>query len=169
MKKIGILYGSSEGNTESVAKTIASKLGVDSADVHDVAKANAEDASNYDVLLLGCSTWGAGDMQDDWYDFLPKLQKIDLSGKLVALFGCGDSASFSDTFCGALGTLRNDLASTGCSFIGEVDASEYTYDDSDAVSDGKFCGLPIDEVNESDKTEERIDSWLEQLKSAGLE
>ena len=32
------------------------------------------------------------------------------------------------------------------------------------VRDIKFIGLPIDEVNESDRTDERIANWLEVLK-----
>ena len=109
MKTIGIFYGSSNGTTESVAKQIAEKLGVKSADIHDVGQASPADFASYEVLLLGSSTWGAGDLQDDWYDFLPKIKKLDLSGKLVGLFGCGDSSSFSDTFCDAIGTIYNDL------------------------------------------------------------
>ena len=93
MKKIGIFYGSSGGTCEGIALTIASKLALGRDDVHDVAKAKAEDATACDVLLLGSSTWGAGDLQDDWFDFLPRLKAAGLAGKVVALFGCGDSAS----------------------------------------------------------------------------
>lgn len=42
MKKIGIFYGSSTGTTESVAHTIAQKLGVASNDVHDASKLSGE-------------------------------------------------------------------------------------------------------------------------------
>ncbi|MCJ8279507.1 MAG: flavodoxin, partial [Rivularia sp. ALOHA_DT_140] len=38
------------------------------------------------------------------------------------------------------------------------------YEYSFAVRDGKFIGLPIDEVNESEKTDERIATWIEALK-----
>ncbi|MEM7649749.1 MAG: flavodoxin FldA, partial [Cyanobacteria bacterium P01_A01_bin.70] len=31
---------------------------------------------------------------------------------------------------------------------------------------GKFCGLALDDDNESDKTEERINTWCGQIKSA---
>ncbi len=169
MKKIGIFFGSTTGTTESVAEKIANKLGVDAADVHNVGSASASDAAGYDVLLLGTSTWGAGDMQDDWYDFLDALKGEDLSGKLVALFGCGDSSSFSDTFCSAMGEIHEGLAETGCTFIGAVSTDGYTYDDSAAVSGDKFVGLALDEVNEDDKTDERIDAWVAQLKSEGIE
>ena len=40
----------------------------------------------------------------------------------------------------------------------------YTFDDSDAVIDGKFVGLALDDLNEEDKTDERIDAWLADIK-----
>lgn len=108
-------------------------------------------------------------MQDDWYDFLAKIKKLDLSGKFVAIFGCGDSSSFSDTFCDAIGTIYTDLQDTGCTFIGNVATDGYSYDDSTAVIDGQFVGLPLDELNEDDQTESRLDSWIDSLKKEGLE
>ena len=47
MKKIGIFYGSSTGTTESVAHTIAQKLGVASNDVHDASKLTGERNTTY--------------------------------------------------------------------------------------------------------------------------
>ena len=167
--KIGIFYGSTTGTTEAVAERIAQKLGVASNDVHNVGSASAAEAAGYDALLLGSSTWGAGDMQDDWYDFLDQLKSQDLTGKKVALFGCGDSSSFSDTFCSAMGEIHDGLAATGCTFVGAVSTDDYTYDDSAAVNDGKFVGLALDEVNEDDKTDGRIDAWVAKLKSEGVE
>lgn len=74
MKKIGIFYGSSTGVTAEVAQEIAKKFGVADADVHNVAKSAPSDVAPYDVLILGSSTWGAGELQDDWYDFLTGLK-----------------------------------------------------------------------------------------------
>ena len=110
--------------------------------------------------MLGSSTWGAGDLQDDWESFLGDLKGANLSGKIVAIFGCGDSSSFSDTYCDAMGTIYNELQGSGCTFIGAVDASGYTYDDSTAVVDGNFVGLALDEVNEDDQTDDRIANWV---------
>jgi flavodoxin I len=31
------------------------------------------------------------------------------------------------------------------------------------VVDGQFVGLALDDVNEDDKTEARIDAWIEQI------
>ena len=160
MKTIGIFYGSSTGTTEGVARRIAEKLGVNDSDIHDVSGASASDVEPYEVLLLGTSTWGAGDLQDDWESYLEDLKRQDLSSKAVALFGCGDSSSFSDTFCDAMGIIYNELQGTGAKFIGSIDASGYTFDSSVANVDDKFIGLALDEMNEDDQTDARMDQWI---------
>ena len=90
---------------------------------------------------------------------------MDLSDKLVGLFGCGDSESYPDTFCDGMGILYGDLKSSGCRWIGAVPAQEYTYASSISVIDGLFVGLALDEMNESDQTDARIASWAEILKA----
>jgi flavodoxin I len=169
MKKAGIFYGSSSGTTEDIAQRIARLLGVEAADIYNVSDAAASAVEPYEVLILGTSTWGAGDLQDDWEGFLPKLKKANLAGKAIALFGTGDSSSFSDTFCDGIGIIYEQLkAATGASFIGAVPTDNYTFDDSVAVVDGSFVGLPLDEINESNLTDKRIAQWVEQLKTEGL-
>lgn len=162
MAKIGIYYGTTTGNTQEVAEEIAKKLGVEKSDLHDVSKANT-DFSNYDVLLFGSSTLGMGDLQDDWEDYISKLKSADLNGKKVAIFGCGDSSSYSDTFCDAMRKIYDVVKDKGCEVIGQVSTEGYTYDDSESVVDGKFVGLPIDNDNESDMTSERISAWVTSL------
>ena len=97
MKKTGVFYGSTTGTTESVANLIAEKLGIASADVHNVSKMNADMVGAYEALILGTSTWGDGELQDDWYDGIKVLKSMDLKDKIIALFGCGDSESYGDT------------------------------------------------------------------------
>ena len=152
--KIGIFYGSSTGTTQSLAEQIALKTGVSKADTHDVADA-APDTS--------CVS-GDGDLQDDWYGFLDKIKTRDLSGKTVALFGCGDSESYPDTFCNALGTIYEELQPTGCRFVGAYEPQDYAVTDSGVCRDGKFVGLAVDELNEDDKTAARTDRWIEAVK-----
>lgn len=165
MKKTGVFYGSTTGTTESVARTIAEKLGIPSSDVYDVSKMTADVAGSYEALILGTSTWGDGELQDDWYDGIKVLKGMDLSGKTVVLFGCGDSESYSDTFCDGMGILFEDLKNSGCRFIGAVPDADYTYSSSIAVTDRNFVGLAIDDINESDKTDERVTAWTEKLKT----
>lgn len=162
---IGIFYGSSTGNTESLANEIADKLGVAASDIHNVAGAAADAAKAYDVLLLGSSTWGVGDLQDDWYTFVEALKKEDLSGKRVGLFGCGNSGSFPDSFCDALGILRDELSGTGCAFIGEMAADDYAVTDSRAFDGDRVLGLVADD-DELDKTEARMEAWVQAIQNA---
>ena len=150
MKKTGVFYGSSTGTCEELANQIAEKLGVSSTDVHSVDKMTADKIKEYEVLVLGTSTWG----------------DADLSMKFVALFGCGDSDSYCDTFCDGIGVLYEDLKDSGCTFLGnKVSTDGYSFSSSIAVVDGAFVGLPLDEVNESNKTAERIDAWTAEIKS----
>ncbi len=164
MKKTGIFYGSSTGTCQEIAKSIAKKLGISNNDVIDIANANASQIESYDNLLLGTSTWGVGDMQDDWYEGINIVKSANLSGKTVALFGCGDSESYCDTFCDGMGEIYNSLKGTGCAFIGQVPADDYSFSSSNAIVGDKFVGLAIDDVNESDKTERRISSWIDAIK-----
>ena len=166
MKKIGVFYGSSTGTCEDLANQIADKMGVSQSDVYSADKLTADLVKEYDLLIIGTSTWGDGELQDDWYDGVKVLKAADLSFKSVALFGCGDSESYCDTFCDGMGILYEDLKDSGCSFIGnKVSTDGYSYSSSIAVVDGAFVGLALDEVNESDKTAERIDAWTAELKS----
>lgn len=103
-------------------------------------------------------------MQDDWYDGIKVLQGADLSGKTIALFGCGDSESYCDTFVGGMGELYDGIKDSGATFIGKVATDGYTFDDSSAAVDGEFVGLALDDVNEDDKTDERIGNWLSSIK-----
>lgn len=162
MKKIGIFYGSSTGVTAEIAQKIAKKVGAE-AHMYDVANASAEEALAYDLLLLGSSTWGVGDLQDDWEGFLPNLQRQNLAGKEVALFGTGDQDSYPDSFCEALFLIKEALSSNGVSFVGAYAPEGYTYDATRAEEDGKLIGLAIDEVNQDDLTDERIDLWLKAI------
>lgn len=159
MSKTVVVYGSSTGTCEAIAEKIGAKLGAEVVNVQDLNG----DVLTADNILLGTSTWGAGELQDDWYDGLKTLQSADLSGKTIALFGCGDSSSYSDTFVGGIGELYNGIKDSGARFIGSVTTDDYTFDDSEAVIDGKFIGLPLDDINEDDKTDTRIEAWIAQI------
>lgn len=157
MGKTLVVYGSTGGTCEGIANTIAEKLGAEVVNIAELSQEQAEEADN---LLLGTSTWGAGDMQDDWYDGLEVLKGSNLEGKKIALFGCGDCESYSDTFCGGMNEIYEGLQDKGATFIGQVSTEGYNFEDSPAVIDGQFEGLALDEDNESDLTEGRIDAWI---------
>lgn len=162
MRKTAIFYGSTSGNCEGIANKIAEALGV--SDVFSASQLDAAKITEYENLLFGSSTWGSGDLQDEWYDGVEVIKSADLSGKTVAVFGCGDSSGFSTTYCDAMGQLYEAAKAAGANMIGAVSTDGYTFDESTAVVDGKFVGLALDEDNESDKTDERIASWVEEIK-----
>lgn len=161
MNKTIVIYGSSTGTCQAIAEKVAAQLG---AEAIDVQKLNADVVKENQNLILGTSTWGAGEMQDDWYDGIKVLQGADLAGKTIALFGCGDCESYGDTFVGGMGELYNGIKDSGATFVGAVATDDYNFSDSDAVVDGEFVGLPLDDVNEDDKTDERIANWVESIK-----
>ncbi len=161
MKKTAIFFGSSTGNTETVANSIAEKL---DADVFNVSDQPTDKLTAYENIILGTSTWGVGDLQDDWEDFISDLEGADLNNKVVALFGLGDGATYPDSFVDAMGTIYNTVKDKGCKVVGAVSTEGYDYEDSIAVVNDKFVGLAIDEDNESDMTDDRVEKWVEQIK-----
>ena len=161
MAKVGIFYGSTTGVTEDIANRIAEKI--DGAEVFNI-DGNVDELENYDVLLLGTSTWGFGDLQDDWQAVLDDLANLNLAGKKVAYFGSGDQGTFSDTFMDGMAIINEEISKTGATVIGNTSTEGYEFNESRAVKGDKFLGLALDEVNQSDLTDERIDAWVEQIK-----
>lgn len=159
---IGIIFGSSMGNTEAAANFLAENLGVESK-VLNISDVSAADINSFDKLILGSSTWGSGDLQDDWDAF--DFDALEVSGKTVALFGMGDSSSYSDTYCNAMGILYKKMKEKGANIVGSVSTDGYEFDESEAVVDGKFVGLALDADNQGDDTEPRILAWIEVIKS----
>lgn len=163
MSKTAIFYGSTGGNTKEAAEMIQRELG--GVDIFDVA--SLKDASGmleYENLVLGTSTWGDGELQDDWYDFMKELEKIDLSSKRVALFGMGDQEGFGHAYLNGLKELHDAVQKRGATIVGAWDDEGYNYDSSEAVVNGKFVGLALDADNQDDLTAERVQRWCAELK-----
>lgn len=158
MNKIGIFYGSNTGMTAKVARDIATALGVPDVHIHDVASTSPTALGDYELLVLGSSTHGTGEVQRDWYDFLDGAAALDLSGHRIAIFGLGDE-TMADTFCNAVGEIYDRLKDTGATFVGEYPADVYTYSHSAADHGDTARGLLLDQVNRPDLTPKRIKDW----------
>ena len=166
MAKARIFYGSSTGNTQRIASRIQEELGDLVESVTDIAKASPDDLASAEALILGVSTWEDGQLQEDWNDFFPELDRMDLSGKTVALFGLGDAYGFSGEFVNGLGTLYDKVRERGATVVGAWPTDGYDFDDSSAVVDGRFVGLVIDEENEADLSDDRVARWADTIRSA---
>lgn len=157
-----IFFASSTGNSEEIASKISSKL--DGIEVFDLAGTKIDKINNYDKIILGGSTWGDGELNDDWEDAWADFCKLDLSNKTIALFGLGDQESYSDEFCSALGIIYEQINSMGAKIIGFTSIKGYYHDSSKAQLEDKFVGLILDEDNQSDLTDERIENWTNEIK-----
>lgn len=163
LQKIGLFYGSNLGTTMEIAERIKDKL-ADKADVHNIADSSKELIQKYENLIFGTSTWGYGELQDDWSAFLEDNSKIDLNNKKVALFGLGDQDSHQDVFVNGMGKLFDYVKENGAEVIGFWPIANYEYgNDTTAVRNKIFVGLPIDEINQPELTEERINGWIEMI------
>ncbi|MBQ9469414.1 MAG: flavodoxin [Bacteroidales bacterium] len=160
MKSIAIVYGSTTGNTKEVAEMLKSELKDFEVSLFDVADRPFAEVASFQNIILGTSTWGVGDIQDDWEVALGDLKQANLSGKVVALFGCGNAFGYADTFVDGIGTLYGVVSGLGCKVVGHTKADGYSYSSSTAVEGDSFVGLPLDMDNEADKTKARIEAWL---------
>lgn len=166
MKDIGIFYGSVTGTTAAIASRIAKMLNVDPADVHNVAESAPSDIAPYKILIFGTSTWGDGEMDDSWLDFSDGVEELDLHGRKIALFGCGDE-TMSDTFCSGVGKLYHRLEKTGAEFIAPYDTVGYTFNHTDSMLDNDLAvGLLLDEVNHPEATDIRLRGWTAKIQEA---
>ncbi len=164
MAIVGLFFGSDTGNTEAIGKMIQKKLGKQLVDVRDVAKSTKEEIAEFDLLILGIPTWYYGENQCDWDDFLPELEAIDFTDKLVAIFGLGDQEDYSEYFCDAMEPLRDIVESKGAIIVGNWSTEGYEFEASKAlVDENTFIGLCVDEDRQSELTESRVDAWLAQL------
>lgn len=159
MSNVSVIYGSSTGNTQLVAEQIAANFGVSAVNISDATK----DDFSAELLILGSSTWGFGELQDDWAYGIDKLNGLDLSNTKVAVFGTGDQSGFGDTFCDAIGIIAEKAQSCGATLVGQTSVEGYNHSSSVAECDGQFCGLALDFDNEPELNDSRIEEWLKTL------
>ncbi|MFA0810025.1 flavodoxin [Microbulbifer epialgicus] len=165
MSKIGLFYGSDEGNTESIALRIRARLGEERVDLFDIADVTQLDIANYQQLIFGIPTWDFGQIQSDWEEFWEDVQEIDFSGKTVALFGLGDQFGYGDYFLDAMGMLHDVIVGRGATIVGFWSTEGYEFEASKAEieREGKFMGLAIDEDQQEELTGERLNLWCKQI------
>jgi len=169
MRAVGLFYATQTGNTETVAEVVAAAAGLEATPIDDV---EAADLAGYDGLIVGTPTWNTGADEfrsgTTWDDYLEEIAGLDLKGKPVAIFGCGDSQGYGDNFCDAIQEMHATFSAAGAKMLGQVDASGYQHAESKSDVDGKFLGLPLDQDNEDDQTEGRVTDWVAQLKTEGM-
>ncbi len=167
MEKIGLFYGPQGGSVERVAKMIKEKLG-ERVDLIPVAEVTPEKINSYKNIIFGLSTvgaetWRADHDGDDWSGVLASLDRIDYLGKTFAIYGLGNQVMYPRHFVDAMGVLGRELLRHGARIVGQRPVTDYNFEASEAVIDGHFIGLPLDEDTEPEKTPERLEKWLDEI------
>ncbi len=170
MSKIGLFFGPIGGSTNRVGELIAKQIGIEHVDLIPVKDANTDTLEKYDSIIFGISTlgretWDGAHTKNDWDVFMPIVESFDFSNKKVALYGLGDSVTYASFFVDHMGILAEKLLGMNAVLIGQVSTEGYTFEDSKAILDGQFVGLPIDEDFEDYLTEGRVKNWVAVIKS----
>lgn len=165
MKKIGVFYGTTTGTTTGVVDEVEFYLKKDEHEVFNVAK-GIEKMAEFDNLIFIMPTYGVGELQVHWNKAVGELEKIDFSNKVVALIGLGNQYAFGESFVGGLRPLYDIVTKNGGKIVGLTSTEGYHYEESEAIIDNMFIGLPLDETNQGDYTPERIETWLSEVKKS---
>ena len=162
---IKIIYGSDTGNTEDVANMIVDLLGI--TEIVNVEDIEPEDWESHKYYILGIPTWYDGELQSDWEDYFEEFKTIDFTGKTVALFGLGDQYTYATWFCDGIGILAEVIMENGGKVIGYTEKDDsYDLDETpkSLVDDNTFYGLCLDEDNQGELTQERLEKWVGNIK-----
>ncbi len=171
MNRTALFYSPEGGNVNSVANKLGEMIGNDKVDIIPVKEAGKGDLDKYNQIILVGSTVGADHWNneivvDEWPEFFTKMKEINFEKKKVAIVGLGNSVLYPEHFADGMAVLYDVIKKQNAKVFGFVDAKDYDFTDSEAVNDdGFFCGLPIDEDNESELTSERLEKWISVLKS----
>ncbi|CAI8155827.1 MAG: Flavodoxin [Polaribacter sp. SA4-10] len=160
----GLIYSSYTGLTFDITTTIDKQLDVLNLEVLEVSSINSSDFLRFDFLILGVPTWFVGELEPDWDDYFPDFEKIDFTGKDIAIFGLGDQYGYPDNFVDGIGILAEVIIKNGGNIIGYWPNKGYDFNKSIGLApNGMFYGLALDEDNEPELTDERIKYWIEGL------
>ncbi len=154
-----IFYATSTGNTKEMAKLISKEL--NDIEIYDISFSGVEKINEFDKVIIGCSTWGEGELQDDLEDVWDEFSSLDFSNKTVALFGLGDQESYGEEYVNAMGIVYEKVLENGANIIGSWSTDGYDFEASNAIENDNFVGLALDEDNQSELSEQRVATWCE--------
>ncbi|MEN0039060.1 MAG: flavodoxin FldB [Cellvibrio sp.] len=164
-KTIGLFYGSSTCYTEMAGEKIRQTIGEARVDFFNIADTPLVQTQFYDYLIFGIPTWDYGELQENWEEVWEELDTLDLSGKKIAVYGLGDQIGYPEWFLDAMGYLHSKLVHRGATPCGYWPRAGYQFEASKALTpDGNyFVGLALDDENEFQLTDARIQQWCAQV------
>ena len=162
-QRIGLMFGSTTSNSERTAETIWNTM--QETELHDI-KDGVEVLEQYENVIIVSPTWDYGDLQEDYIEAWDNLQTVNWSNKSIALVGLGDQVGYSDLYQDSMSTLYETIKKLGGTFVGFTSTDGHSFLKSEALRDGKFVGLAIDEDNQSNLTKERLNTWIQDIRSS---
>jgi flavodoxin I len=165
MPTIKLFYGTDSGLTEGVAKTIVREM-PEVLGPFDIARASPADFAGAEAFIFCMPTYGDGEMQDDWNNFYHDLAECGLAGKPVALVGLGDQVGYGHEFVNGLKLLYDRVVELGGVIVCLWPVEGYDFSHSEAIVDGQFVGLALDESNYPDQTEDKLAQWIPLVREA---
>lgn len=167
LKTVGIFYAPAGGSVHKIARQLKQKLVDEHPEMFCVTDISAEKMLNYHNLILVCSSLGRNtwemEQKDKWSVFIPQMRQINLNGRKVAIVGLGDHVTYPNNFVDGIGFMADVVEEIKGILVGQTSTVDYVFNDSKALRDGEFVGLPLDEDFEPEKTDKRIDDWLERV------
>ncbi|ASN04667.1 flavodoxin [Virgibacillus necropolis] len=146
MSRILMLYASVTGNTEELAVAIAEMLQKYNHEINmktfDADAIDVEEFNKYDAVLVGTYSWDDGAMPYEVEDFYDELEDVDITGKLVGVFGSGDTF-YLETFGGAIELLGERFVELGADVLPDWIKVDLEPDEKDFARCQKF----VEELN----------------------
>ena len=172
MKRIGLIFWPNTGNTAIVGEMIHKKFSnypdLVKIDIIDFEEVTERKIKPFDCLVIGGSTigsvnWHNANKTNRWGDFFKSVKMTDFSKKRVALFGLGDQVSYPYSFVDGMSELYDGIKQKGARMVGEWSTDGYDFADSKSIKGEYFIGLAIDQDNQKQLTNQRVDQWVDQL------
>ncbi len=110
-----IVYDSTYGNTEKIARAIGAALTGD-VKVQKAGEVNAAELASYDLLVIGSPTYGGRPMPTV-ADFLGKIPDDAVKGKNVAAFDTRIPTKFAKLFGYAADRIAKSLKDKGANLM----------------------------------------------------
>ncbi|HDX8144246.1 TPA: flavodoxin domain-containing protein [Campylobacter fetus] len=159
MSKIGVIYGSNQGDTKEVAEYIASKF---DSEIINATDLTADFFTKFDKFIFAASTHGHGELQKDFKAKLGLVAEADFNGKTIALVGIGGQVKHGSTFLDGLVEFLPLIR--GAKLVGSSQVDGYKFSHSLSFINGKFIGASIDFKNDPN-WKARADKWVDSVKN----
>jgi len=166
MSKTGIFYSFNSIKTAKAAEKIKEAFRPD----FNIVPVNAEELTeelflSFTNLILGVPTWFDGELPNYWDEFVPAMEDLNLNGKTIAIFGLGNQVEYPENFGDAVGIIVELVQGRGAKLVGFTSSEGYTYESSKAQIGNQFMGLILDQETQPRQSKERIENWVNDLKS----